>query len=186
MQKQFPYNVELTTENIKLPKLGFKVVPVQELLDESSGEYATVKCKPEEATGYSVYCTVQDGDLMIDQWVLDAATFEVAERFRSFLCSLCGMDNCTLLTGEILKGLPEDYTIGTGLCLNSKLHVGALRWIAYVLPSGKWTMRFHMREMGLDYIREHGDAITIEGVVRGLIPCTQDAWLMYDSLVAGG
>lgn len=182
---EFTNKIHFSNEFSRRPKLGFASYPVHQVLEDlndPTSDTITVRCKPEEATGYAVYCLVQDGYLPLEEWVADLDTAEAADQLRGFLCNLCMMDNCRLLTGEILAQLKDGEVIATGVCFNSKLHAGLLKWVAYRLygMGDWWIIKYHIGpELSDEYVKEKGDFILYEEIVRGLVPCDQVAWGLY-------
>lgn len=174
----FPNKISLAKSFSKRPKLGFRVHPVTYHVEQDD-TWSYVKCTEEEVLCWSVFCLIQDGYLVVEEWIADLDTPEGAENLRSLLCNLCGMDNCRLLTKEVLMGMMANEIIGEGVFCNRKLHVGLLKWVAVRTHWGKWEIRWHLSEFTLDDVLLKGEIITDESIVRGLIPCDKEAWGMY-------
>lgn len=161
------------------PKLSFKVKPMTMQKNEYDN-YMRVPCDTSEATSYSVFCTVQDGDLLVDEWIADFDGFSDASMFRDLICNLCGMENCKVLTASLLEKMQPGEIIASGKCFHKQLHVGLLHWVGVRgMGMNDWAIYYYMWGIDERWIVDNGEKITSEQIVRGLIPCDSSAWELY-------
>ena len=90
-----------------------------------------------------------------------------------------------MLDLQMLKSMPDGCIFATGTMFDIKdgLHITGsgreLRWIAKRGQINDWTIYCHFSNMGMGEISRIGDKITMEHHIKMLVPCSDEAFLMY-------
>lgn len=85
-----------------------------------------------------------------------------------------------MLTAQQLKDMKSGQIIAQGVTSNPRLYKDPVKWIA-VRGKGfhDWALYYHLQHMSNQTVLEAGDKSTTESVIRGLVPCDDEAWNLY-------
>lgn len=79
----------------------------------------------------------------------------------------------TVFATGVVKNHPDDiYMVNTDI--NREMI-----WIAKRGGIEDWAIYIHWADNGIDYVKERGDKITSEKIIRRLVPCDDEAFGMY-------
>jgi hypothetical protein len=67
----------------------------------------------------------------------------------------------------------------TGVINHPTLHTDPVRWIAKVGGAEDWAIYYHNQDQSLSFVQANGNKVTTEGVIRQLVPCTDEAFGRY-------
>lgn len=80
---------------------------------------------------------------------------------------------------ETFNRTESDSVLATGVVTEPMLHERAVRWIAVKGWGNDWAIYYHFEDRSLAYIREQGDKVTLENIIRNLVPCSQEVLSLY-------
>lgn len=175
---EFQTQATFVTEFSRRKKIGFITYPVINVNPDEDPIW--IKATPPYIEAYGVFCLVQDNNLIVEEWIANMGNMESAENLRRLMCIMCGLDNCQLLTLQMLKDMEAGTIIGTGVVFNARIHNGMIRWIAKRGDGfHDWAIYYHNQNHTPEYILSNGDKLTSEANIRQLIPCDQEAFGLY-------
>jgi len=84
-----------------------------------------------------------------------------------------------LLTVNDLEQMDCEATIAKGQGIFPEIHIDReLKWIA-IKHDSDWAIYIHFACNDYEYVAEWGEKLLDEGLIRGLVFCTDKAWGMY-------
>lgn len=90
-----------------------------------------------------------------------------------------------MLTLKDLKAMQSNLIFATGVVENSPLGIfmsrsgGMLRWVAVRGGIWDWAIYCHWEDKSKEWIRDYGDKVHDEVIIKTLVPCTDEAFKMY-------
>lgn len=83
-----------------------------------------------------------------------------------------------MLTLERLKLMKKGEIIATGIVNDERLYNLDVRWVAVKGDIHDWAIYYHTNK-GVYWVRNHGNKLVINEVIKELVHCNVDAFKMY-------
>lgn len=85
-----------------------------------------------------------------------------------------------MLDLKMLNDMPPSTIFATGTVNDNRLHREyTLRWVAVRGGRNDWAIYYHKIEKDIDFIRNEGDKCFTKEVIKELVPCDDEAFLLY-------
>jgi hypothetical protein len=84
-----------------------------------------------------------------------------------------------LLTIDKLNLLPAEAMFASGITNDKRLHHEIVKWVAVKGGASDWAIYYHQADFEYETIALIGEKVTIEGVIKTLVPCDEEAFNVY-------